>query len=140
MYVVDASVWVSWFIRSDLYHGPSRGWLDWCGDRAEVIASPVLLLAELAGAVARRAGDPDAGKRAAGDVQALSNVRLAVIDAELGQLGAQTAADLRLAGADALYVALAAHLGVPLVTWDREQRDRGGPAARVVTPEEALAG
>jgi predicted nucleic acid-binding protein len=44
---------------------------------------------------------------------------------------------MRLRGADAVYVALARRLGMPLVTWDAEQRERAKPVVRVVTPEEA---
>jgi len=35
--------------------------------------------------------------------------------------------------ADAVYVALAEQLQIPLVTWDREQRERGGQ--RIVAQE-----
>jgi len=44
------------------------------------------------------------------------------------------AADLSLRGADALYVALSYHLKVPLVTWDRQQRERAGERVAVHTP------
>ena len=41
------------------------------------------------------------------------------------------AIELQLRGADAIYVALAAQIGIPLITWDREQFERG--AQRVIT-------
>jgi predicted nucleic acid-binding protein len=47
-------------------------------------------------------------------------------------LGAAAARSLR--GADAVYVALADLLDLPLVTWDREQRERAGRRVRVITP------
>ena len=49
-------------------------------------------------------------------------------------MGAQIAADVGLSGADALYVALAQTFQVPLVTWDKQQIDRGGTVTEVVTP------
>jgi len=44
------------------------------------------------------------------------------------------AANLRLRGADALYVAVAARLGVPLVTFDQELASRAALAVDVITP------
>jgi hypothetical protein len=37
-------------------------------------------------------------------------------------------------GVRALYLAVAANLGLPLATWDVEQRDRGARLVEVVTP------
>ena len=41
----------------------------------------------------------------------------------------------RLRGADAYYVALAAELSLPLVSWDREQIDRAAPLVSAYSPE-----
>ncbi|MBI5909715.1 MAG: hypothetical protein HY848_07165 [Betaproteobacteria bacterium] len=43
-----------------------------------------------------------------------------------------------LRGADAIYVALAVHVGVPLITLDKELYRRAPPVARVLTPREWL--
>ena len=40
---------------------------------------------------------------------------------------------------DVLSVALAQALGVPLVTWDRQQRERVSQVIDALTPAEALA-
>jgi predicted nucleic acid-binding protein len=71
-------------------------------------------------------------------MQRLPNVRLVPVDAELAGLGVQVAGGLRLRGGDALYVALAQRLGVHLVTWDEEQRERGSGVVMAITPQEAL--
>ena len=49
-------------------------------------------------------------------------------------MAAEVAADLRLRGADAVYVAAARLLRVPLVTWDREQQQRAGAVVVVQMP------
>ena len=77
-------------------------------------------------------------------VQRFPYARLVPVDLLLARTGAQTAADLRLAGADALYAALATRLGVPLVNVGpgaarsrrarREGRDSGGGARRIAMP------
>jgi len=69
----------------------------------------------------------------------LPNARLAPVDDELAQLGARLAAELRLRGADALYVGLASRLGVPLVTWDQEQLERGRQMVSALSPQDILA-
>jgi predicted nucleic acid-binding protein len=139
LYVVDASVWAGWLILDDLYHDPSRHWISTAARQGEPLYAPLLVLAEVAGAVARRTGLSELGAHAVSLVQHLPDARLVAIDAELAQLGARVAAELRLRGADALYVALARRLGAPLVTWDQEQRERGRQPVTVLNPQEALA-
>jgi len=72
-------------------------------------------------------------------VQRLPNMRLLLVDSRFARFSADLAAELRLRGADALYVALASRMGVPLVTWDSQQLQRGSFAANTVTPEELLS-
>ena len=98
----------------------------------KTIVAPALALAEVAGAISRRTGHSSLGTGATASLQRLPSMRLIPVDVELAQLGAELAAGLHLRGADALYVALAHRLGVPLVTWDREQLgtrpgDHSGP-------------
>jgi predicted nucleic acid-binding protein len=138
LYVVDASVWVSRFLPADVHHDPSHCWLGEQVARGEPIAAPLLVLAEVAGAVARRTGLSELGAHAVSLMQHLPNARLVPVDAELAQLGARVAAQLRLRGADALYVALAHRLDIPLVTWDQEQRERGRPLVAVLNPQDIL--
>lgn len=136
--MVDASVWVSRFLPADVHHDPSYRWLGQQVVLGEPVAAPLLVLAEVAGAVARRTGLSELGARAVSQMERLPNARLVAVDTELAQLGAQLAAELRLRGADALYVALARRLNIPLVTWDQEQRERGRPLAAVLNPQDIL--
>ena len=93
------------------------------GDSTQFI-SPTLLLVEVAGAIARRTNNPALGKRALGQLESLPGLRLVEMDQELVHEAALLAARLGLRGADAVYVATAQHLGLPLVTLDVHQRDR----------------
>ena len=134
MYVVDASVWVSRLIPNDVQHEPSYNWLEGTINRGELVVAPALLLAEVAGAVSRRTGQPELAERAVDLLEQLPNSRLVAIDPQLARHAAVLAGHHRLRGSDALYVALAQHLGFTLVTWDREQAERGSAATSVVTP------
>jgi predicted nucleic acid-binding protein len=129
MFVVDASVWVAALFRPDQFHIESRAWLDSLRGR-DGQAAPLLILPEVAGAVARRSGRPTLGHRARTWLQALPDLMLYTIDGDLAERAAAAAADLGLAGADAVYLALAEALDVPLVTWDSGPLERAAPRAR----------
>jgi predicted nucleic acid-binding protein len=138
VYVVDASVWVSHLVSTDSYHPASQEWLERQVARLEVVASPAILLAEVGGAVARRTGDSQLGTQALALMQRLPNLQVLEIDATFARFSADLAADLRLRGADAMHVALAQRLDIPLITWDREQLHRGLAAVSALTPDAAL--
>ena len=137
--MVDASVGVSIFVANDAHHQASRRWLDAHVDQGSLIVAPTLALREIAGAVARRTSQGALGIRSVPAILRLPITRLAPVDLDLARLSAETAAHLSMRGADAIYVALAQRLALPLVTWDKEQLVRGGREARVVTPQEASA-
>jgi predicted nucleic acid-binding protein len=56
------------------------------------------------------------------------------LDEAAATTSATLAVDLRLRGADAPYVALGLHLGLPLVTWDQEQMTRAASVIQTRTP------
>jgi predicted nucleic acid-binding protein len=134
VYVVDASVWVSRLVPNDVHYQPSYRWLAGTVDRGELIVAPALLLAEVAGAISRRTGWPELAARAVALLEQLPNSRLVAIDPQLARHAAHLAGQHRLRGSDAFYVALANQLGFVLVTWDREQAERGSAATPVITP------
>jgi len=136
MRVVDASVWVSRLVPQDVHHSASRRYLEERAAAGGPLVAPVLLLAEVAGAIARRTGAPEPGRRALEGLLRFPGLRLVTVDRHLGQEMARLAANLQLRGADAAYVAVAIRLGLPLVTWDREQALRAASRIPVLTPEE----
>jgi predicted nucleic acid-binding protein len=132
--VVDASVWVSRLVPQDVHHAASRQWLEERAAAGRDLVAPVLLLLEVAGAIARRTGEPALGRRAARDLLRVPGLRVVPLDRRLGLAATRLAADLRLRGADAAYVATAARLGVPLFTWNREQLACAGKDVDVRQP------
>lgn len=65
-------------------------------------------------------------------------VRAMPMDATSANESMRLAARLRLRGADAVYVALAAACREPLITLDAEMLERGRGVAEVLTPEQWL--
>lgn len=140
MYVVDASVWVSRFVPSDVFHEPSYDWLRGVIGSGELIVSPAVLLPELAGAISRRTGSAGLTAQAATLVEQVPTMRLVVVDEVLARLAADLAGKIRVKGTDSLYVALAQRAGFTLVTWDREQLERGVTVTAAVTPQRVPPG
>jgi predicted nucleic acid-binding protein len=132
--IVDASVVVSNLVPHDVNHAASRAWLTRHISDGGLVVAPALLLPEIAGAIARRTGVPRLARRAVGAVLGLHALRLVPIDAALARTAADLAGRLRLRGADAVYIAAAVTLRLPLVTWDAEQRRRAARVIDVVAP------
>ena len=135
MFVVDASVWVSIFLPQDVHHRVARRWLDDRLASGEAIVSPVLLLSEVGGAIARQTKSPEMAARVLKFIEGTPGLRLVPVDHRLGRAAANLAVQLRLRGADAVYVAVAAHLKIPLVTLDVEQRERAQELIEVRMPQ-----
>jgi predicted nucleic acid-binding protein len=93
-----------------------------------------LVLAEVAGAISRRTRRPALAHQAVEVLQALQGLRLVSIDPPLAELAAKLASDYGLRGADAVYVATASHLGLPLCTLDSEQLRRSRAVVAASTP------
>jgi predicted nucleic acid-binding protein len=133
--VVDASVVVSRLVAHDMNHEASRRWLTRHVAGGGLVIAPTLLLPEVAGAVSRRTGEPRLARRAVGALLRVPGLRRITVDDVLARTAAALAGRLRVRGADAVYIAVAANLGLSLVTWDVEQRDRGAGVVEVLTPD-----
>lgn len=135
--VIDASVWLGWLLPLDAHHASSRLWLMPYLAGGGRVAVPTIFLAEIGGVVARRTGDTTLARRAVSAFTRLPGAELVPETRRIGILAAALAIDLRLRGADAVYIAVAAHLNASLVTWDQEQLTRGAAAVVVQTPTPA---
>lgn len=137
MYIVDASVWVSYFMQTEETHSASRDWVSQQTDAGTPILGPSHVLAEISGAVSRRTGREELGRVSSTVISRLPDFQLIPIDRELADVSASVAAGMKLRGADAVYVALALLMNSPLVTWDKEQLTRGAPIIETLSPAPA---
>ncbi len=128
--VVDASVMVAVLYPQDPFHEVSRDWFNHHLQAGHHLAGPLLLMSEVGGVIRRETGDAVLARQAVHWLYALPELQRYPLDEALARLAADLAVDLAvdlaLRGADAVYVALAAQLQLPLRTWDRQQRERGG--------------
>ncbi|MBV6402246.1 MAG: tRNA(fMet)-specific endonuclease VapC [Anaerolineales bacterium] len=121
--VLDASVWVARLVSEDVFYEPVKKWMSERIEAGDQFLAPSLLLAEVGGAISRRTTST-LGLDAVEQLQNLSSLQLVEMEHSLIQEAARLAADLGLRGADSVYVAVAARLGVPLATLDTEQREK----------------
>lgn len=137
MMVVDASVMVSVFVPQDANHLPSNNWLTHYITNNMQLVAPMILLPEVAGPVMRRTGNINLAEQIINDIVNSSDILLLDVNQTLAIDAAKLAVALRLRGADAIYVALAQQLNIPLVTWDNEQLSRAAGAIQTFTPATA---
>lgn len=133
MNVVDASVWVSYYNAADVNNAASATWFKQQLNSQTPLVIPTLALLEIGGAIARRIGQTQA-RNIISNLSSLSYLIIIEVDDTLGRQAATLAIDLRLRGADAVYVAVAQYFNLPLITWDAEINNRSKSLIQVNTP------
>lgn len=136
--IVDASVWVASVLNNDAHHQASLAFMHRLVKERQIATVPLLVWAEIAGAVARRTGNTDRGMKVAELFAAQVWVRGMSLETSLAGESMRLAARLRLRGADAVYVAIAAACHEPLVTLDAEMLERTRGEVEAFTPEQWL--
>jgi predicted nucleic acid-binding protein len=137
--VIDASVWVAALLPKDLHHREASTFLKLLVSGGTSTSAPALAIPELAGAIARHTDDPGISAKAVRFLRQQGWVHVAALDDTLAALAASVAAQQRLRGADAVYLALAIQEAAPLVTLDAEMLKRAPTGVRVFTPGGWLA-
>jgi len=136
MIVIDATVWISRILVEDIFHTISRTWMRAQSAQGHLLVVPSLFFAEVGGVVARRTGSTAMGMETIQRIARVPALRVIPINRNLGVDSGKLAAQLHLRGADAVYVALARRLNIPLATWDQELLQRAGQVVTVQQPSE----
>jgi predicted nucleic acid-binding protein len=129
--VLDASVWISSLLPGDRNHASARNWLGRHLPSGGRLVAPHLFVTEVAGAVARLTQDANVARNVVQDLYSFPFMQFIPMDTSLVGEATDTAIQFSLKGADSYYVAVAKQLGIPLVTFDREQLTR--PASIIMT-------
>jgi predicted nucleic acid-binding protein len=90
----------------------------------ERLVAPAILVAEASAALSRGMGDRQLAQRVIYRLMHSRLIELTPISLTLAQRAAEIAADYKIRGCDAVFVALAEQLGEELVTLDNEQLTR----------------
>jgi len=138
-YTLDASVVMNAFNPAEAGHAISLQLQTVIQSRAIPVIVPTLLLTEVAATIGRVLGDTPAARSFVIRLSQLPYIRFASLTRPLALTAANLAAEYRLRGADAVYVAVARQFGTTLVTLDEQQRTRAATSITVRTPAEALA-
>jgi predicted nucleic acid-binding protein len=136
--IVDASVWISAMLPGDVHHETSSKWIDKVNASGWVLIVPAHYPAEVCGAISRLQPPGVSLTQMTEFLFDPEFFDIHQITSELSRLSADVAGTSALRGSDAVYVALASQLDLPLVTWDKQQRERGAVFCRTMTPVEAM--
>jgi len=137
-YTIDASVFVNAFNSYELGHANSYRFLEYIKTQAFPIIVPTLVLPEVAAAIGRGSCNATLARKLVNAVSRLPNLIMVPLDNVLAQQAADVAADYRLRGSDAVYIAVALRFGATLVTLDQEQAARVASVLTARDPLEAL--
>lgn len=132
--VIDASVWVAAVLARDAHHRDAAALLHHVIETGSTVATPLLSLPEVAGAIARQTENAKLAEKITVFLRSQSWIQFMPLNDELTAAAATIAAQQRLRGADAVYVALAAQRTMTLVTLDREILERTQAIVTNVTP------
>jgi predicted nucleic acid-binding protein len=132
--VIDASVLVSWMVSYDANHDASYYWMKRYRAMRGLLVAPSFAIIEIAAAIARQSKLPALAKAAIKDLYSVSTLRIVPLDSILVSSAVDIASDLQLCAVDAAYVAVAYKLKIPLVSWDKEQLQRGSGLLTTYTP------
>jgi len=136
--VIDASVWVAALVKKEQRHAESALFLSRLVRDRRTASVPILVLAEVAGAIARQARDTTRAEMGLRFMRAQDWLSIHPLTESQGETAAAIAAQQFLRGADAVYAALARQLGTLLVTWDNELLERAAAVAPTFTPADWL--
>ena len=134
MAVIDASVYIALVNAHEREHASSWAWFEQAKAAEESVVAPVILLAEVAAALSRGMGDPTLAHRVVQQLARSEVIELIQITVAMAERAAEIAAQHRIRGCDAVYVALADQLSDTLVTLDRQQLERGAALVTVRAP------
>ncbi len=133
--VIDASVWVSQLHSDDVNRDASRVWMKRFVTNERFVVAPSLLSIEIAAAVSRRTKDTALAKDAVKNLNDFQAKQIIPLDSELVHTAVEIATELQLRAGDAIYVALAHQMNIPLVSWDKEQISKAGKIISAYTPD-----
>ncbi len=132
--VIDTSAWVSRLITTDSNHVKARVWLDNFMLRGGVLIAPTLFATEVGANMSRITGKTHRGRAAVVQIYTLPIMTLVPMDQALVDEATDIGIAFAIKASDAFFVAIAKRLGLPLVTFDRDQLSRPASIITAIQP------
>jgi predicted nucleic acid-binding protein len=135
MPVIDASVYIALINAHEKEHTLSWAWFEAAQAARLPVVAPVILLPEVAAALSRGTGDPQLASQVVDQLEHSGVVQLLPVTPALASRAASIAANHRIRGCDAIYVALADQLDDHLITWNQQQLERAAAIVKTYPPQ-----
>jgi len=107
-------------------------------EKGITILVPEIVLPEISSAIARGSNNSEKALEFVKELKQIPNIVFVPIDRELADEAARFAAEYRLRGCDAIYVAVASMFSVKLISLDEQQLVRAKDCIDASTPQDEL--
>jgi predicted nucleic acid-binding protein len=138
MYCIDASVFINAEIVGEEFHEYSAKLMQNIRDRGITIIVPEIILPEISSAIARGTDNPEKALEFVKELRQIPNIVFVPIDREISDHASKLAAECRLRGCDAIYVAVASLFRAKLISLDKQQMERSLKCIKTATPQEEV--
>jgi predicted nucleic acid-binding protein len=138
MVVIDASVLIADLQPLEPHHADARALIQQLTRHRVRVCCPNLVLAEVVAGVARSTERLTVAQQALVTLRRRKRYEFVVVDESLIDRAALIAMRQQVRGCDAVYIALAEAKRIPLVTLDRQQKDRAPAGVTALAPVEML--
>ena len=139
MVTIDANVFVAASISTESHHPDSLALLTRLRLRGVEVFCPSLVIAETVAAIARPTGDVALALQSIRLISRFPNITVLNLTHRRSRAAARLAANLRLRGADSVYVAAAVEYTATLITWETQILERAHAAVPTMSPTDWLA-
>src|SRR5579864_1469575 len=133
--VADASVWVSWLSPLESNYSSSNTWMERFNASRGQFVAPSFLQIEIAASISRKTGQITKALAAVEALNSIDTMQVLPLDASLVQTATDVAINLQMRAGDAIYVALARQMNIPLISWDKDQLSKASRFITTYTPE-----
>ena len=138
MYCIDASVLINSEIENEKLHEYSKKLMEKIREKGITILVPEIVLPEISSAITRGSNNSEKALEFVKELKQIPNIVFVPIDRELADEAARFAAEYRLRGCDAIYVAVASMFSVKLISLDEQQLVRAKDCIDASTPQNEL--
>ncbi|MGB8217911.1 MAG: type II toxin-antitoxin system VapC family toxin [Candidatus Methanoperedens sp.] len=138
MYCIDASVFINAEIEGEESHEYSAKLMQNLRDKGITIIVPEIVLPEISSAISRGTDDPEKALKFIKELKQIPSIVFVPIDREVSDHASKLAAEYKLRGCDAIYVAVAFIFRAKLISLDKQQIERAVEYIEAATPQEEI--